>query len=166
MLFTNSLLAQNMPRRWIAKLAAVGFVMAAGTGAAMAQVHEHEHGEQVAEGAPAPVSTPLLESSTHGDGVPIVYPKGQPLITARITEIPPGAATPRHRHTIPLFVYILEGELTLHGEDGSTRLVKQGDAFMEATDWHFGRNEGSAKVRLLAVYPGEVGTPLSIRADQ
>jgi quercetin dioxygenase-like cupin family protein len=164
MLFTNSLSIQNMPRRWIAKLAAVGFAMAAGTGAAMAQVHEH--GDQVAEGAPVPVSTPLLESSTHGDGVPIVYPKGQPLITARITEIPPGAATPRHRHTIPLFVYILEGELTLHGEDGSIRLVKQSDAFMEATDWHFGRNEGSAKVRLLAVYPGEVGTPLSIRADQ
>ena len=68
-------------------------------------------------------------------------------------------------HTIPLFVYILEGELALHGEDGSTRRVKQGDAFMEATDWHFGSNEGSATVRLLAVYPGEVGAPLSIRAD-
>lgn len=37
---------------------------------------------------------------------------------------------------------------------------------MEAADWHLGRNEGSAKVRLLAVYPGEVGTPLSTWADQ
>ena len=55
--------------------------------------------------------------------------------------------------------------MTLHGEDGSTRRVKQGAAFMEATDWHFGSNEGSATVRLLAVYPGEVGAPLSIRAD-
>lgn len=123
----------------------------------------HDGPGQVAEGAPAPTSTLLLESSTHGDGVPIVYPTGTPLITARITDIPPGAATPRHRHTIPLFVYMLEGELTLHGEDGSTRLVKQGDAFMEATDWHFGRNEGTATVRLLAVYPGAVGVPLSIR---
>lgn len=123
----------------------------------------HDHPGQLAEGAPAPTSTLLLESSTHGDGVPIAYPTGTPLITARITEIPPGAATPRHRHTIPLFVYMLEGELTLHGEDGSTRRVKQGDAFMEATDWHFGRNEGLATVRLLAVYPGAVGVPLSIR---
>ena len=37
MLFTNLSFAQNMPRHWIAKLAAVGFVMAAGTGAAMAK---------------------------------------------------------------------------------------------------------------------------------
>lgn len=123
----------------------------------------HDPTGQLAEGAPAPTSTLLLESSTHGDGAPIAYPTGTPLITARITEIPSGAATPRHRHTIPLFVYMLDGELTLHGEDGSTRRVKQGDAFMEATDWHFGRNEGTATVRLLAVYPGAVGVPLSIR---
>lgn len=37
--------------------------------------------------------TQLLESLPHGDGVPIVYPKGKPLITVRIiTEIPPCAA--------------------------------------------------------------------------
>ena len=163
MSFTNWWSMRDVSRRWIRRLTVVGFLVAAGTGTAMAGAHEHA--EQVAEGTPAPTSTPLLETSTHGDGVAIVYPTGKPLITARITEIPPGAATPRHRHTIPLFVYILEGELTLHGEDGSTRRVKQGDAFMEATDWHFGSNEGSATVRLLAVYPGEVGAPLSIRAD-
>lgn len=113
-------------------------------------------------GANAPTSVPLLEATTHGDGKPIVYPAGKPLITARLTEIKPGVETNHHRHPIPLFAYILQGELTLHDETGGVRKMKAGDAFMESSAWHFGRNEGTETVRLLAVYIGEQGAPLSI----
>ncbi len=122
------------------------------------------HGAQVAQNAGAVTSNVLLETSTHGDGVPIVYPTGKPLITVRTTHIPPGAVIPKHRHPIPLVVYILEGELTLHVDDGSVRVAKEGEAFMEASNWHYGQNAGTKPVRLLAVYPGEVGAPLSVRA--
>jgi hypothetical protein len=81
---------RDVSRRWIRGLTVVGLLVATGTSTAMAGAHEHA--EQLAEGTPVPTSTPLLETSTHGDGVPIVYPTGKPLITARITEIPPGAS--------------------------------------------------------------------------
>ncbi|WP_372398515.1 cupin domain-containing protein [Azospirillum sp. HJ39] len=113
--------------------------------------------------APAPRSFPLLQTETNSNGTPIVYPKGAPQITARITEIPPGARTGVHTHQIPLFVYILGGRLTIRGEAGESIVYKEGDAYMERTDWHEGINEGSEPVRLLAVYPGEVGTPLSVK---
>ncbi|CBS86104.1 Protein of unknown function [Azospirillum lipoferum 4B] len=112
---------------------------------------------------PVPRSTPLLQTETNSNGTPIVYPKGTPQVTARITEIPPGARTGVHTHQIPLFVYILGGTLTIRGEAGESTVYKEGDAYMERTDWHEGINEGSEPVRLLAVYPGEVGTPLSVK---
>lgn len=115
-----------------------------------------------AGGTNGPTSVPLLEATTHGDGQPLVYPAGKPLITARLTEIKPGVETNHHRHPIPLFAYILQGELTLHDETGGVRKMKVGDAFMESSAWHFGRNEGTETVRLLAVYIGEQGTPLSV----
>lgn len=118
---------------------------------------------QTAPGQPAPRSFPLLQTETNSNGTPIVYPKGAPQITARITEIPPGARTGVHTHQIPLFVYILGGRLTIRGEAGESTVYKEGDAYMERTDWHEGINEGSEPVRLLAVYPGEVGTPLSVK---
>lgn len=111
----------------------------------------------------APRSIPLLQTETNSNGTPIVYPKGTPQITARITEIPPGVRTGVHTHQIPLFVYILGGTLTIRGENGESAIYKEGDAYMERTDWHEGVNEGSEPVRLLAVYPGEVGTPLSVK---
>ncbi|WP_049976404.1 cupin domain-containing protein [Azospirillum sp. B506] len=113
--------------------------------------------------ASAPRSIPLLQTETNSNGTPVVYPKGAPQITARITEIPPGVRTGVHTHQIPLFVYILAGKLTIRGENGESTVYKEGDAYMERTDWHEGINEGSEPVRLLAVYPGEVGTPLSVK---
>ncbi len=113
--------------------------------------------------ANAPTVVPLLDATTHGDGVPLAYPSGQPEVTARLIEIKPGVGTNHHRHPVPLFAYILKGELTLHHERGGIRKVKAGDAFMESSDWHFGRNEGRETVRLLAVYIGEQGTPLSVQ---
>ena len=113
--------------------------------------------------ANGPTVVPLLDAITHGDGAPLAYPTGKPEVAARLIEIKPGVETNHHRHPVPLFAYILEGELTLHDERGGTRKVKAGDAFMESSDWHFGRNEGSETVRLLAVYLGEQGTPLSVQ---
>lgn len=103
----------------------------------------------------------ILKATTHGDGATLSYPAGKPEVRASLIEISPGAETNHHRHPIPLFAYILEGELTLHDEDGGIRKMKAGDAFMESSDWHFGRNEGTATVKLLAVYLSEQGTPLS-----
>lgn len=108
-------------------------------------------------------STVLLQTSTHANGVPIVYPTGKPLVTVRVTEIPPGVDTGVHNHPIPLITYILAGELTIREVTGAAYVYKKGDAFVESAEFHHGVNEGKEPVRLLAVYPGEVGAPLSIK---
>lgn len=113
--------------------------------------------------APGPIAKTLLESTTTGDGQPLVYPPGKPLITARLVELPPGGEIVRHRHPMPLFVYIVEGELTIYGDDLPVRRFKAGDTFMELSVWHRGRNEGNTPMRLLSVYSGAEGLPLSER---
>jgi len=112
---------------------------------------------------PAPIVTVLMQANTTGDGQPLVYPAGTPQITARIVEIPPGGETGRHRHPIPLFAYILEGEVTVKVDDQPARRFKTGDAFMEVASWHNGYNEGTAPVRLLAVYLGADGAALAVK---
>lgn len=144
-------------------LAALCLLSPTQTRTAQAQTAQAETAQAQPAAAPAPKSFPLLQTETNSNGTPIVYPKGAPQITARITEIPPGARTGVHTHQIPLFVYILGGTLTIRGENGESMVYKEGDAYMERTDWHEGINEGSQTVRLLAVYPGEVGTPLSVK---
>lgn len=110
---------------------------------------------------PTSMATVLLKSTTTGDGVPLVYPTGTPEITARHVVFPPGSATPLHRHPIPLFAYMLEGELTITTEGEAPRVYKAGDAFMETSGWHIGRNLTDKPARLLSVYSGAVGMPLS-----
>lgn len=145
---------QPLRRRfsWAVGLTALGLLALVGTASA----------DETAS-ANGPTVVPLLDAITYGDGVPLAYPSGKPEVTARLIEIKPGVETNHHRHPVPLFAYILEGELTLHDERGGIRKVKAGDAFMESSGWHFGRNEGSETVRLLAVYLGEQGTPLSVQ---
>lgn len=116
-----------------------------------------------ADAPPAPTVTTLVQASTTGDGQPLAYPAGTPQITARIVEIPPGGETGRHRHTIPLFAYMLEGELVVTPDDQPPRHFKPGDAFMEVAAWHNGRNESDKPARLLAVYAGAEGTPLATK---
>jgi len=59
---------------------------------------------------------------------------------------------------VPLFAYILDGELTVDYGDRGTRTYRRGEAFMEAMDVaHAGINTGTQPVRLLAVYMGAKG---------
>lgn len=111
--------------------------------------------------APAITSTVILKSTVTGDGVALAYPQGTPQFTSRITVFAPGSETPVHRHPVPLYAYILEGELTLVAEGQPVRRFKAGEGFMETSQWHVGRNEGDIPVRLLSVYAGAAELPLS-----
>ena len=72
----------------------------------------------------------------------------------------PGEETGWHRHDVPMFGYILEGEVTVDYGAKGTRIYKKGDALMEAIDWeHNGRNSGSGPARILAVFMGAEGVP-------
>ena len=94
-------------------------------------------------------------------GQPIVYPTEAPAkVTAAIVTMQPGEATGWHRHDVPMFGYILEGEVTVDYGAKGTRVYKKGDALVEAIDWeHNGRNTGSGPARILAVFMGAEGVP-------
>ncbi len=102
--------------------------------------------------------TPLLQGGTDVLGAPLAYPEGDPNVTAAIVTVPPGGETGWHRHEVPLFAYILEGELTVdYGEKG-TKTYRVGDSVLEAIDWpHNGTNTGEVPMKLIAVYMGGGG---------
>jgi quercetin dioxygenase-like cupin family protein len=108
------------------------------------------------QGYPA---VPLLSTGQNVVGETLRYPtSGAAQVTAAIVTLAPGEQTIVHRHGVPLFAYILDGELTVdYGEHGR-RIYRAGDAFMEAMDVaHFGVNTGTQPVRLIAVYMGAEG---------
>jgi quercetin dioxygenase-like cupin family protein len=75
---------------------------------------------------------------------------------------PPGSSTGWHKHDIPVFAYVLEGELTVELENGKIIQFKQGAAFAEVHDtWHNGKNNGTENLVLIAIYMGEKGKVLS-----
>ncbi len=99
--------------------------------------------------------TPLLQSGTDVLGDPLVYPEGTPNVTAAIVTIPPGGETGLHSHEVPLFAYILEGELTVDYGDKGKKTYRAGEPVLEAQNHaHNGVNTGTVPMKLLAVYIG------------
>ncbi len=91
-------------------------------------------------------------------GEVLAYPPGQAEVDAAIVTLAPGETTVRHRHGVPFFAYILQGEITVdYGAQGK-RVYRAGDAFIEAMAVeHAGTNTGTVPVRILAVYMGAKG---------
>jgi quercetin dioxygenase-like cupin family protein len=112
------------------------------------------------DAAPPPSypAVPLISTDKTIVGETIHYPKGQVQVTAAIVTLAPGGRTIVHKHGVPLFAYILSGELTVNYGAHGTRTYKPGDAFMEAMDVaHFGVNNGTKPLKILAVYMGADG---------
>ncbi len=102
---------------------------------------------------------PLLSTSTTILGEPLRYPATGPAhVTAAIVTLAPGQRTIPHKHGVPLFAYILEGEFSVDYGAKGVRIYKPGDSFMEAMDdAHFGFNAGKVPAKLIAVYMGAKG---------
>ena len=100
----------------------------------------------------------LLSTGTTILGEKLRYPSGDPHVTASIITLAPGQRTIPHKHGVPLFAYILSGELSVDYGDKGVRTYKKGDSFMEAMDAvHYGFNAGKEPARLIAVYMGAKG---------
>ena len=92
----------------------------------------------------------LLSTGSTVAGEPIRYPSEAPaLITAVEIMLRPGQQTGWHTHPVPLFGYILEGELTVDYGDKGVRIYRKGDALVEAmNEPHNGRNTGRDPVKI------------------
>lgn len=84
------------------------------------------------------------------------YPSGTPLIKAFDIVIPAGKQTSLHSHAIPLYAYIISGELEVDYGSKGKRIFKAGSSYVEAINWcHIGRSLGGKPVRLIGVYLGQ-----------
>jgi len=109
----------------------------------------------------------LLRTSTNSVGQAIEYPHdGKAEISVLTVEIPPGKETGWHRHPVPLFGYVLSGEITVYLAKGEKHTYHQGEAIAESVNTlHNGINEGKESVKLLIFVAGEEKVPFTVKAQ-
>jgi len=115
-------------------------------------------------------ATLILKTTSTTGNYPVRYLNTQsPEITVMKVEIKPGAETGWHSHPVPLYAYVLEGNLTVEVKGGNTYHFTAGDAIVEVVNIpHNGKNLGTIPVVLIAFYTGEMGIPNTVitPADQ
>ncbi len=137
-----------------------GVALIAMTGMAVAQQqHAADHA------LPSGFETkPLLKSGKTADGDPVQYPKTEKAEIVAVTgTLAPGGRTPLHQHPIPVYVYVMEGELEVQTEGKEARHYKTGDSFIESVNRsHQAFNKGSSPAKILVVFVGEEGRPTTV----
>jgi quercetin dioxygenase-like cupin family protein len=99
---------------------------------------------------------PIEQSPKTILGQDFKYPVGQPLIKAYSIHIPAGKKTSLHKHAIPLFAYIVSGELEVDYGSKGKKVFKAGTSYIEAIEWcHIGKAVGKKPVKIIGVYLGE-----------
>lgn len=109
---------------------------------------------------------PLLKTTVTRDNEPIVYATGTPEIISVIGTLEVEGRTALHEHPVPVYVYVLEGEIELKSEGGEPHRYKAGEAFIEAQNRkHQAFNVADAPSKLLVVFVGEEGKPTTVAAQ-
>ena len=81
--------------------------------------------------------------------------------------IPAGYVGGKHRHPGPVYVYVLEGELTVELESG-TKTFKAGELYPEDINQSMvGKNlSASDDLEILVFQVGEIGKPMMIKVEE
>jgi len=107
----------------------------------------------------------VLKSTVTSNGARIAYPvTDRAEVTAMTVTIAPGAETGWHSHPVPVYAWMLEGELTVEVEGGKSYRFTAGDPIIEVVNTrHNGRNTGTTPARLAVFYTGIEGIPSVVR---
>lgn len=83
-----------------------------------------------------------------------------------VADIAPGAATGRHSHPTPRFVYVIEGSVVLELADKPPQTFKAGQAFVEMpNEAHNFRNASTTEsAKALGFQYARKGQPLQVNA--
>ena len=108
----------------------------------------------------------LLSTQETVIGQKIAYPAGQAQLTSAIVTLQPGQETGLHSHNVPLYGYVLEGELELdYGQHGK-RTLRAGEAIVEAVETnHSGRALGQRPTRVLVLFMGAEGVENTVELE-
>lgn len=133
---------------------AIMFVLPAVVAVAIAQ---HANATEQ-EYKPKVKATPLLET-------PLAGVKGKTVIIKHF-EIPPGFVGAKHFHPGPVFVYVLEGQLTIDTEVAGRQTIKAGELYQEPIRAVMqGRNLSTTDAAKIIVFQvGDEGKPMMIKA--
>jgi quercetin dioxygenase-like cupin family protein len=95
---------------------------------------------------------------------PIKYPtKGAAEVSSSLLTLEPGQESGWHKDRVPLFVYVLEGTLSVEYDAGVTKEYPAGTSYMEAQGvWHNASNKTNDAVKLLRVYMGAKGVKSTV----
>jgi quercetin dioxygenase-like cupin family protein len=112
--------------------------------------------------------TALMKSSTTIAGQKLEYPKTDKAEMASIlVVIQPGKDNGRHMHSVPTYVHVLEGTMTVEFEDATQQTFEAGSGFLEAINTvHRAKNLGQVPLKLLVVFAGEEGKPNLVRPEE
>jgi quercetin dioxygenase-like cupin family protein len=107
----------------------------------------------------------LKKTSVTGNGQKITYPRTDSAeVTAMTVELAPGAETSWHKHTVPVYAYVITGNLSVELADGKSLSFHAGDAVIEVVNTlHNGKNIGTEPAKLVVFYLGVEGTPNVVR---
>ena len=111
------------------------------------------------------VSTELIRTSQSWDGVELPdYLQGRPELVAVKYEFPAGQKLGWHHHPVMNYGILVQGELTIIGQDGKEKTVHEGEAVVEMVGTiHHGENRGTQPVVLSMFYLSQEGLPLSVQ---
>ncbi len=110
-------------------------------------------------------STELIRTSQSWDGEELPdYLQGKPEIVAVKYEIPAGQKLSWHYHPVMNHGILVQGDLTIIGQDGKEKLVHEGEAIVEMVNTvHHGENRGTKPVILYMFYLTQKDIPLSVQ---
>ena len=111
------------------------------------------------------VSTELIRTSQSWDGVELPdYLKGRPELVAMKYVFPAGKKLGWHHHPVMNYGILVQGELTIIGQNGKEKVVHEGEAVVEMVNTiHHGENRGKKPVILYMFYLTQKGLPLAVQ---
>lgn len=110
-------------------------------------------------------STELIRTDKSWDGVELPdYFEGRPELVAVKYEFPAGQKLGWHHHPVMNYGILVQGELTIIGQDGKEKTVHEGEAVVEMVNTiHHGENRGDKPVILYMFYLSKEGEQLAVQ---
>ena len=120
---------------------------------------------QESDSKPKVVSTELIRTSQSWDGVELPdYFQGRPELVAVKYVFPAGQKLGWHHHVAMNYGVLVQGELTIIGQDGKEKVVHEGEPVVEMVNTiHHGENRGNKDVILYMFYLSQKDLPLAVQ---
>lgn len=165
-IITNIINNMNKNKNLIPKASSLSYIMSAVI--MLLMLTSCRKTATTAEEAPVPVkveATELIRSSQSWDGVELPdYATGRPELVAMKYVFPPGQKLGWHHHVVMNYGVLVQGELTIIGQDGKQKVVHEGEAVIEMVGTiHHGENRGTKPAILYMFYLSQKDLPLAVQ---